>query len=223
MPELKLYSSNSCPFAHRSRLMLYEKGIDFWSIEIDLSNKPDWFASVSLYTKVPALEQGDIRIFESAIVNEYVDEVYPTPAMVPADPGRRALARIWVDYCNTRFTSAFGGLLREADPSARPEKAEKLLEALRYMETSGLEKLGANPYWLGDSISIVDVAFWPWFERFAAMTHYRGFTIPDDCTRLNAWVAAMRERPAVQKAANPPEFFINAYARYAEDTVAAAE
>ncbi len=223
MPELKLYSTNSCPFAHRSRLMLYEKGIDFELIEIDLSNKPDWFASVSLYTKVPALEQGDVRIYESAIVNEYIDEVYPTPAMVPADPGRRALARIWVDYCNTRFTSAFGGLLRGTDPTARPEKAEKLLEALRYMEKSGLEKLGSNPYWMGDSISIVDVAFWPWFERFAALTHYREFTIPDDCTRINAWVAAMRERPAVQQAANPPEFFINAYARYAEDTAAAAE
>ena len=92
MSELKLYSSNSCPFAHRSRLMLYEKGVDFELIEIDLSNKPDWFASVSLYTKVPALEQGDVKIYESAIVNEYIDEVYPTPAMVPADPGRRALA-----------------------------------------------------------------------------------------------------------------------------------
>ena len=73
MSELKLYSSNSCPFAHRSRLMLYEKGINFELIEIDLKNKPDWFASVSLYTKVPALEQGDVRIYESAIVNEYID------------------------------------------------------------------------------------------------------------------------------------------------------
>lgn len=223
MSELKLYSSNSCPFAHRSRLMLYEKGVDFELIEIDLKNKPDWFASVSLYTKVPALEQGDVKIYESAIVNEYIDEVYPTPSMVPVDPGRRALARIWVDYCNTRFTSAFGGLLRETDPSARPEKATKLVEALRYIETSGLEKLGSNPYWLGDTISVVDVAFWPWFERFAALTHYRGLTIPDDCPRLNAWVAAMRERQAVHQAANPPEFFINAYSRYAEDTAAAAE
>ena len=76
---------------------------------------------------------------------------------------------------------------------------------------------------MGDSISIVDVAFWPWFERFVAMTQYRGVTIPDDCTRLNAWVATMHERPAVKQAANPPEFFINSYARYADDKAAAAE
>ena len=223
MAKLKIYSSKSCPWAHRSRLMLCEKGIDFELVEVDLSNKPDWFVGVSPYTKVPAIVHDDDNVWESAIVNEYIDEVFPEPAMVPNEPGRRALARIWVDYSASRFVSAFGAVLRETDASARPEKVEKFQETLRYMEKEGLAKLGANPYWMGDSISIVDVAFWPWFERFVAMTHYRGVTIPDDCTRLNAWVAAMRERPAVKQAANPPEFFINSYARYADDKAAAAE
>ena len=223
MAKLKIYSSKSCPWAHRSRLMLCEKGIDFELIAVDLSNKPDWFVGVSPYTKVPAIVHGDDNVWESAIVNEYIDEVFPEPAMVPKEPGRRALARTWVDYSASRFVSAFGAVLRDADLSSRPEKVEKFKETLRYMEKEGLAKLGANPYWMGDSISIVDVAFWPWFERFVAMTHYRGVTIPDDCTRLNAWVAAMRERPAVKQAANPPEFFINSYARYADDKAAAAE
>ncbi len=223
MGKLKIYSSKSCPWAHRSRLMLCEKGIDFELIEVDLSNKPDWFVSVSPYTKVPTVVHGDDTVWESAIVNEYIDEVFPEPAMVPSEPGRRALARTWVDYSASRFVSAFGAVFRETDLSARSEKVEKFLETLRYMEKEGLAKLGANPYWMGDSISIVDVAFWPWFERFVAMTEYRGVTIPDDCPRLNAWVAAMRERPAVKQAANPPEFFLNSYARYADDKAAAAE
>jgi glutathione S-transferase len=203
--------------------MLCEKGVDFELIEVDLSNKPDWFVSVSPYTKVPTVVHGDDTVWESAIVNEYIDEVFPEPAMVPSEPGRRALARTWVDYSASRFVSAFGAVFRETDLSARLEKVEKFLETLRYMENEGLAKLGANPYWMGDSVSIVDVAFWPWFERFVAMTEYRGVTIPDDCPRLNAWIAAMRERPAVKRAANPPEFFLNSYARYADDKAAAAE
>lgn len=214
MSILKMYSSNSCPFAHRSRLMLYEKGVEFELIEIDLSNKPDWFVDVSPYTKVPALVHGDLKVWESAVVNEYIDEVFSVPAMIPKDPGRRALARIWVDYCNSRFVPAFGAALRETVESAKSDKCEKLIDILRYIENEGLKRLQAKPYWMGESIGIVDIAFWPWFERFAALTYYRGVSLPDDCIRLNAWVTEMRERPAVKKAANSPEFFINAFSRY---------
>ena len=150
MLELKLYSSNSCPFAHRSRLMLYEKGVEFELIEVDLSDKPKWFVKVSPYTKVPVLKKNDLVIWESTVINEYIDETYTAPAMIPDDAGHRALARIWVDYCNTRFVSAFGGLLRENDSSVWPEKRETLLKILRYIEKEGLAKLGANPYWMGD-------------------------------------------------------------------------
>ena len=195
--------------------MLYEKGVEFELIEVDLSDKPKWFVKVSPYTKVPVLKKNALVIWESTVINEYIDETYTAPAMIPDDAGHRALARIWVDYCNTRFVSAFGGLLRENDSSVWPEKRETLLKILRYIEKEGLAKLGANPYWMGDGISIVDVAFWPWFERFDALTHYRNISIPDDCVHLKEWVKAMLMRPSVQRAQNPVEYFISAYSRYA--------
>ena len=93
-----------CPYAQRTRLLLLEKGVDFELIEIDLANKPDWFEDVSPYSKVPVVVDGDTRVYESSIINEYLDEAYPEPALMPSDPGRRALARIWIDYANVKYT-----------------------------------------------------------------------------------------------------------------------
>jgi glutathione S-transferase len=66
---------------------------------------------VSGYGKVPALEHGETRIWESAVIKEYLDEVFPGPALLPKAPRDRATARIWIDYANTRFAPAFGKLL----------------------------------------------------------------------------------------------------------------
>ena len=90
MSEIKLYSARACPFAHRTRLVLGEKKLKFELIEIDLANKPAWYKDVSLYGKVPAIEHAGQRIVESAVINEYLDEVFPTPSLLPKEPARRA-------------------------------------------------------------------------------------------------------------------------------------
>lgn len=103
MAEIEIYSATVCPFAQRSRLALLEKGIDFKLIEIDLQNKPEGFTDISPYGKVPAIKHGNDRVWESAIINEYLDEVFPEPSLMPRDPIGKALARIWIDFANTRF------------------------------------------------------------------------------------------------------------------------
>jgi glutathione S-transferase len=85
MAEIKLYSAVVCPYAHRTRLVLQEKGIDFDLIEIDLQNRPEGFTKVSPYGKVPAITHNDERVWESAIINEYLDEVFPNPPLLPSD------------------------------------------------------------------------------------------------------------------------------------------
>ena len=95
--EVEIISADVCPFAQRSRIVLLEKEVDFILSEIDLKNKPDWFLRVSPYSKVPVLRYGETRIYESAIINEYLDEVFPKPPLMPSDPERRAEARIWIE------------------------------------------------------------------------------------------------------------------------------
>jgi glutathione S-transferase len=99
MSQIKLFSARACPFAHRTRLVLSHKKLPFELVEVELQNKPAWFdAKLSGYGKVPALEHDGQHLWESAIVNEYLDEVFPAPRLSPADPAPRARARIWIDY-----------------------------------------------------------------------------------------------------------------------------
>jgi len=63
---------------------------------IDLKNKPDWFLKISPFGKVPVLKVDDTVLFESAVINEYLDEILPEPPFMPGDPGQRARARIWI-------------------------------------------------------------------------------------------------------------------------------
>ncbi|MBW4444631.1 MAG: glutathione S-transferase family protein [Plectolyngbya sp. WJT66-NPBG17] len=155
---VQLYSARACPYAHRTRLVLAEKGIDFTLTEIDLQNKPDWFAQISRYGKVPAIKHGDREVYESAIINEYLNEVFPKPPLLPNDLGKKAIARIWIDYANTRFVSAFGKLLRGKDTEEQEQGRQALKDALHYIE-QGLNQ-HSGEYWLGNNISLVDFTYY---------------------------------------------------------------
>ena len=120
MTEITVYSAVVCPFAHRSRLVLLEKGIDFNLVEIDLQNKPADFTEISPYGKVPAIKHGNERVWESAIINEYLDEVFSQVPLLPQNPIEKAQARIWIDFANTRFVPAYSNLLRS--PNAEKQK-----------------------------------------------------------------------------------------------------
>jgi len=211
---VKLYSARACPFAHRTRLVLSHKNIGFEVEEIDLKNKPAWFdRDVSAYGKVPAIAHDDLRLWESAVINEYLDETFPRPPLLPAQPGRRALARIWIDYANTRFAPAFGTLLRAKEPEAQASARKELAEVLQEIEERALAKLSAaGPFFFGSTPSLVDFSFYPWFERWAALERFRDFPAPADLKRLERFRQASRELEAVRAHENPADYYIARYA-----------
>lgn len=221
MPQIKIYSAVVCPYAHRSRLVLQEKGVDFELIEIDLQNKPEGFTDISPYGKVPAIAHGDQRVWESAVINEYLDEVFPQPPLLPSSPIAKAQARIWIDFANTRLVPAFSTLLRNPDPAQQEVAKQELYKHLEFIEKEGLGKLsGEGPYWFGESVSLVDFTFYPWFERWPALKHYRGFGIPEEFTRLRQWKKALKQRESVQAIAHKKEFYIERYAKFATPVAA---
>ncbi len=130
MSTLQLYFAKASTFSQRTRVVLLEKGIDFTPIEIDLQNKPEAFTQVSRYGKVPAIKHGDVEIYESAIINEYLEEVFPEPALLPHDPAQKAVARIWIDYANTRLVPAFNKFLRGKDTQEQEQGKREFLESL---------------------------------------------------------------------------------------------
>lgn len=219
MAPVQIYSAHVCPYAQRSRMTLMIKGIDFDLNEIDLQNKPANFQEISPYGKVPVLKHGANRIWESAIINEYLDEVFPEPHLMPTDPGQRALARIWIEFANSKFTTAFYKLLLSQDPAKQQEWSDELKNHLRFMENEGLRKFSnGGPYWLGSDLSLVDISFAPWFERWPAIAHYRNVSIPDECTLLQQWWETMQSHPVMQETMQSGEFHIQAYAKYADAT-----
>ena len=216
MADIKIYSAIVCPYAHRSRLTLLEKGVEFQLIEIDLQNKPEGFTEISPYGKVPALNHGGKRVWESAIINEYLDEVFPEPPLLPANAIDKAQARIWIDFANTRFVNAYSNLLRSPDDLQQKVAAQELYNHLQFIETEGLGKLSKDgPYWFGENISLVDLTFYPWFERWPVIEHYREFYRLAEFPRLQQWRDAVSQRQSVGAIANSKEFYLDRYARYA--------
>lgn len=216
MAKVHIYSAKACPFAHRTRLVLQEKQIDFELTEIDLQNKPRGYSEISLYGKVPAIEHEGRRIWESAIINEYLEEVFPTPPLLPRDPGQRALARIWIDYANTRFVPAFTQLLRPKTPDEEAAGRKALGDALAFLEREALAKLsGAGPYWFGADVSLVDLTFYPWFERWGALDRLRRFPVPAELPRLRRWREAVQTRTSARAIENPTEFYLERYSKVA--------
>ena len=89
-----LYSGTTCPFSQRCRLVLFEKGMDFEIRDVDLFNKPEDISTMNPYGQVPILVERELVLYESNIINEYIDERFPHPQLMPADPLMRARARL---------------------------------------------------------------------------------------------------------------------------------
>ena len=135
---------------------------------------------------MPVLVDGAAVIYESAIINEYLDEKYPEPPLVPKDPARRARVRIWIDFANTRLQRA-GGYI------AHDYQVEKSKEELReYLATLDRE-MRDREYIVGD-YSLADITYIPFFTRLA---RYQA-TVDDSIPNVKAWMERLLARPAVR-------------------------
>lgn len=223
MPAIELFSFAACPFAQRSRMVLIEKGLDFELVEIDIHDRPAWFRDISPYGKVPVLRHAGRVVYESAIINQYVDETFGAQPLMPADSYGRALARIWMDYCDTRYLPATHKLMADREhPQRRAEAQAKLTEVLRFIEHEGLRRLGDGPYWLGAAPSLVDFHYLPFFERFAVYQELAGAEWPDDCTRLRQWYETAGQRRSFIETRHTLDFHLDQQRRMQERRAAAA-
>jgi glutathione S-transferase len=155
-------------------------------IECDLGNKPKDLLQLNPYGKVPVLVDGDAVVYESAIIDEYLEEQYPEVPLMPKDPLARARIRIWIDYCNTRVQRAAGFI-------AHNYKVEESGTELRtYLENLNRQMQGRE--YIADEYSLADITYIPFFvrrERYQAR-------IGDDLPHLKAWMERLLERPAVR-------------------------
>ncbi len=209
--QIELYSAPLCPFAHRTRLTLAEKGLPFRVINVDLSNKPAGFAALTPAGEVPVLKVGVDCIWDCAVIDEYLEQVTPEPALLPANAFRRARARAWIRFADRRLYFNTKRLLVAADPDARGSAMAALREDLRFMGQHAFGPADAGPYWMGDRITLVDLTFIPWFEQSPMLASLLGFTWPTETARIRAWYDHMARRPAVKAESRPVEFYLHEY------------
>src|ERR687890_2578191 len=152
----------------RTRMVLHEKGIDFEVHEVDLSNKSEEFLSVSPYGKVPVLSVNGTSLYESNIVNEYLEEVYDSPRLMPENPEQRALVRSWMAFADDYFFPSVYrvrmGLQRGYSEDEIQEAKGKLYDALSRLE----HQLGSREYLVGE-YTLADIAHAGNFHRLGVM------------------------------------------------------
>ncbi|XP_066326314.1 probable glutathione S-transferase GSTU6 [Miscanthus floridulus] len=174
---LRLLGLHVSPFALRARMALSLKGLSYEYIEQDLFHKSELLlASNPVHNKVPVLIHNGKPICESLVVVEYVDEVWPGTAILPADPYGRAVARFWAAYIDGKLFPAYAGVMKAATEDERTEKVRethaavlKLEKAFAEISSSGN---GAAPFFGGDSVGYLDLALGcslPWFGALRAM------------------------------------------------------
>ena len=98
MSDLLLYDHPASPCARRVRIVLREKGLAWKSHVLDLTRmeqKADWYLKLNPNGIVPTLVHGDRVVWESNVITEYLDAVFPENPLYPADPWERAQAKMW--------------------------------------------------------------------------------------------------------------------------------
>ena len=118
---MTLYSGTTDPYSHRCRIVLFEKGMDFQVIDVDLANKPEDLAVINPHNTVPVLVERDLVLEQANIINEYIDERFPHPQLMPADPVMRARARLFLHNFEEQLFSHIKDL--ESDNQKAADKA----------------------------------------------------------------------------------------------------
>jgi RNA polymerase-associated protein len=192
---MNLYSGTTDPFSHRCRIVLFEKGMDFQVIDVDLDHKPEDIAVINPYNRVPVLVDRDLVLHEANIINEYIDERFPHPQLMPPDPIMRARAR------QLLFTFE-QELFADIDLLEKNQKgADKVRANIRDQLTQLAPMFAGQSYMLGDEFSMLDVAVAPLLWR---LEHY-GIELPKAAAPLMKYAERIFSRQGFIDALTPSE------------------
>ncbi len=192
---MNLYSGTTDPFSHRCRIVLFEKGMDFEVIDVDLYNKPEDIAVINPYNRVPVLVDRDLILYEANIINEYIDERFPHPQLMPPDPILRARARQLLHTFELELFAHIDAL----------EKPQKGVDKTRAHVRDQLVQLAPiftkQKFMLGDDFSMLDVAIAPLLWR---LEHY-GIELPKAAAPLMKYAERIFSRQGFIDALTPSE------------------
>lgn len=193
-PTLTLVSHALCPYVQRAAIVLAEKGASFERRDVDLAHKPDWFKALSPLGKTPVLLVGDVPVFESAVICEYLDDTI-APRLHPQDALERARHRAWVEFASSVLNN-IGAFYNAPDEKSLEQRAGELRARFEQLEA----ELGDGPFFSGPRFGIVDAAFAPVFRYFDVFDTIDRFGFFTGLDKTNAWRGQLARRPSVRGA-----------------------
>ena len=199
---IKLYDFPMSPRARKTRIVLAEKGLQYEKVNIDITKgeqkKPEYLA-INPYGKVPALQDNGTTVYESSIVMEYLNDKYPNPPLMPADAGQRARARVLMHLGDNAYDGALGAIVGEVFFKLKGQADQNVIAKAKQDLTACFERLerelGSNDYLVG-TFSLADICFATWAPLFGPLQ----VEVPSQCSKVNAWLARLKERPSVKAA-----------------------
>jgi glutathione S-transferase len=197
---LKLFEHPFSPYVQKVKIAMYEKNIAF-EVEIPdaFSGAPTKFGETNPRLEVPALMDDDFAIFDSTIILDYLEEKWPKPAMLPAEPRQRARVRMIEDVCDTYYEAINWGLMEiRAWKRVTGELASKI-EKKADEQTVGVHaylerELGSAEYFNGDSFGYGDLCIYPFVRGSVVWEHP-----PKEGSKLAQWLARVEQRESVRK------------------------
>lgn len=142
--------------------------------------------------QVPVLIDQQLELFDSTLINEYFEDLYPEPALWPAEPRSRAAARLIELKADEIW---FPKLRRLGDFTATPDEAEAKVALAEALDAySDMDRTLAGRSWMAGAFSYADIAVYV----TVLMGAFHRALIPADLTGLSAWRRRMDERPSVR-------------------------
>lgn len=197
---IKLYHHPDCPYSQKVRVVMAEKELEYELVLVDLhqnEQKSQEFLKLNPYGKVPVLVDEDVVVYDSTVINEYLDEEYPNPAMMPdaGESSDRAKVRLLEDFCDTSFIPPTLILLAELHKPEGQRDAElvrryqaEIVRVLSRLET----QLEGKEYLVGQ-FSLADAAFAP---RVLILPQI-GVELDARWRNVPAWINRLRSRASV--------------------------
>ncbi len=179
--------------------VLNEKNVPYDIEYIDLSNKPDWFLAISPTGRVPVVQTPDGNVlFESAVINEYLDESH-SPQYMPEAPIDRAKERMWSDFVSGLYSDVF----KVSYVAKNAEEAQESIDNIK-KRLLQLEEKVVGPLFNGENFSLIDATAAPPFTRMDWTEQaVPGLDFFSDTPKVQAWKNALLSRPSVVNSVLP--------------------
>jgi glutathione S-transferase len=198
--KLELISFDLCPYVQRSVINLLYKEVDFKRTNIDLKNKPEWFLKLSPMGKVPVLKVGEEVLFESAVINEYLDEI-TGGLLLSRDPLMKAKQRAWIE-----FAGELNGLSKKAVESSSLDILEDNLKQI-FEKLERVESVHSGTDYFSDSgFSLVDTSYAPFFMRLSLIPKIDEDSRWGEIPKVKNWKKNLMDLDCVKKSV--PENFV---------------